>query len=147
MSNNYRIINLVNGLNIVGNVHFNKEDVVVSYPLEVATKPIADEAGNLVGENMVLRPYLVLTDDREVFIKEISVISTSRLSQNLWESYESMVETVYNKPVTFDGNFYKNSVADIDDLPEDIQDMDKEQLDYLEEQLDKIIDGKGKTYH
>ncbi len=147
MQNNYRIVNLINGLNIVGDVYFDEKDVIISYPLEVAAKPISDDSGNIIGENMVLRPYLVMTDDCDVIIQEISIVSTCSLSERLWESYEQMVETVYKRTISFEGNFYKEKEEEEEELPEDIQKMVKEELDYLDEQLDKIINGKGKIYH
>tara|TARA_S200002703_G_scaffold159199_1_gene171840 strand:- start:283 stop:732 length:450 start_codon:yes stop_codon:yes gene_type:complete len=149
MQNNYRIVNLINGLNIVGNVYFDEKDVIISYPLEVAAKPISDEKGNIIGENMVLRPYLVMTDDSDVIIEKISVISSSSLSERLFESYEQMVENVYNKPISFEGNFFKedNKEDNIEELPEDIQAMNEEELDYLDEQLEKLIGDKKETYH
>lgn len=145
MQNNYRIVNLINGLNIVGNVYVDEEDIIISYPLEVAAKPISDENGNIIGENMVLRPYLVMTDDCDVAIDKVSVVSTSSLSERLFDSYEQMAENVYKKPISFEGNFYKEKSSE--ELPEDIKAMDEEELDYLDEQLEKLISGKEKTYH
>ena len=145
MSHNYKIVNLINGLNIVGDLEYTAEEVVVKYPLEIAAKPINNEAGVLIGEHMVLRPYLVMTDDVEVNIHQISVVAISSLSERLWGSYEDMVENVYLKEISFDGNFIKE---DANELPEDITNMDDEELDYLQEQLDLIANGnKDKTYH
>ena len=94
---------------------------------------------------MVLRPYLVMTDDSDVIIEKISVISSSSLSKRLFESYEQMVESVYNKPISFEGNFFKEDNKE--ELPEDIQAMNEEELDYLDEQLEKLIGDKKETYH
>ena len=146
METNYKIVNLINGLNIVGDVEYTPEEIIVKFPLEVSAKPIMNDDGNLVGEHMVLRPYLVMTDDREVFIDQFSVVSSSSLSERLYSSYEEMVNNVYNKTISLDGNFLqKDDVAD--ELPEEIQEMSKEELDYLEEQLDLIASGKDKTFH
>lgn len=146
METNYKIVNLINGLNIVGDVEYTPEEIIVKFPLEVTAKPIMNDDGNLVGEHMVLRPYLVMTDDREVFIDQFSVVSSSSLSERLYSSYEEMVNNVYNKTISLDGNFLqKDDVAD--ELPEEIQEMSKEELDYLEEQLDLIASGKDKTFH
>lgn len=146
METNYKIVNLINGLNIVGDVVYTPEEIIVKFPLEVTAKPIMNDDGNLVGEHMVLRPYLVMTDDREVFIDQFSVVSSSSLSERLYKSYEEMVSNVYDKTISLDGNFYKNDAVD-DELPEEIQEMSKEELDYLEEQLDLIASGKDKTFH
>lgn len=145
MDKNYRIINLINGLNLVGDLTYTPEEIIINFPLEVVAKPIMDDNNKLVGEHMVLRPYLVMTDDREVMIHQMSVISVSSLSERLHLSYEQMVENVYNKPIAFDGNFYQEDNPD--ELPEEIQEMSKEELDYLEEQLDLIASGKDKVFH
>ncbi len=147
METNYKIVNLINGLNIVGDVEYTPEEIIVKFPLEVTAKPIMNDDGNLVGEHMVLRPYLVMTDDREVFIDQFSVVSSCSLSERLYKSYEEMVSNVYDKTISLDGNFYKNDDAVDDELPEEIQEMSKEELDYLEEQLDLIASGKDKTFH
>lgn len=146
METNYKILNLINGLNIVGDVEYTAEEVVVKFPLEVTAKPIMNDDGNLVGEHMVLRPYLVMTDDREVCIDQFSVVSSCTLSQRLYKSYEEMVSNVYNKEITLDGNFFQKEKT-ADELPQEIQEMTKEELDYLEEQLDLIASGKDKTFH
>jgi hypothetical protein len=147
LETNYKIVNLINGLNIVGDVEYTPEEIIVKFPLEVTAKPIMNDDGNLVGEHMVLRPYLVMTDDREVFIDQFSVVSSCSLSERLYKSYEEMVSNVYDKTISLDGNFYKNDDAVDDELPEEIQEMSKEELDYLEEQLDLIASGKDKTFH
>lgn len=148
METNYKIVNLINGLNIVGDVEYTPEEIIVKFPLEVTAKPIMNDDGNLVGEHMVLRPYLVMTDDREVFIDQFSVVSSSSLSERLYSSYEEMVNNVYNKTISLDGTFLQKDKDDAaDELPEEIQEMSKEELDYLEEQLDLIASGKDKTFH
>tara|TARA_Y100000385_G_C12851333_1_gene533229 strand:+ start:327 stop:767 length:441 start_codon:yes stop_codon:yes gene_type:complete len=146
LETNYKIVNLINGLNIVGDVEYTPEEIIIKFPLEVTAKPIMNDDGNLVGEHMVLRPYLVMTDDREVLIDQFSVISSCSLSERLYKSYEEMVSNVYDKTISLDGNFYKkDGVAD--ELPEEIQEMSKEELEYLEEQLDLIASVKDKTLH
>jgi len=148
LETNYKIVNLINGLNIVGDVEYTPEEIIVKFPLEVTAKPIMNDDGNLVGEHMVLRPYLVMTDDREVFIDQFSVVSSSSLSERLYSSYEEMVNNVYNKTISLDGTFLQKDKDDAaDELPEEIQEMSKEELDYLEEQLDLIASGKDKTFH
>lgn len=144
MDKNYKIINLINGTNLVGNLIYTPEDIIIEFPLEVTSKPINDDDGKLVGEHMVLRPYLVMTDDREVTIHQMSVISILTLSDRLHRSYEEMVENVYSKSIPLAGSFLNKEE---EELPEEIQEMSKEELDYLEEQLDLIASGKDKVFH
>jgi hypothetical protein len=138
METNYKVIKLLNGTIVVGNALFSPEDILIQYPLEVYTKPVHDESGKLVGEQMVLRPCLVMTKESEVVIDTYNVLYSSDLDDRLYESYEQMVKTVYKKKVYFEGNFYKD-----EDIKEDLT---VEEAEYMKEVLDGLLD-KDKTYH
>jgi hypothetical protein len=139
---NYNIVQLVNGLSLVGDIEFTSDSIVIKFPLEITAKPVTDNDGKIIGEHMVLRPYLVMTDDREVVIDQFNVICFNRLSQRLHSSYEEMVENVYGKSVSFEGNFLKD-----DPKAKELEDLDFDELEYLTEQLDLLIDGKDKIVH
>ena len=142
MEINYNIVQLVNGLSLVGDIEFTSDSIVIKFPLEITAKPVTDNDGKIIGEHMVLRPYLVMTDDREVVIDQFNVICFNRLSQRLHSSYEEMVENVYGKSVSFEGNFLKD-----DPKAKELEDLDFDELEYLTEQLDLLIDGKDKIVH
>ena len=142
MEINYNIVQLVNGLSLVGDIEFTSDSIVIKFPLEITAKPVTDNDGKIIGEHMVLRPYLVMTDDREVVIDQFNVICFNRLSQRLYSSYEEMVENVYGKPVSFEGNFLKD-----DPEAKKLEDLEFDELEYLTEQLDLLIDGKDKIVH
>ena len=142
MEINYNIVQLVNGLSLVGDIEFTSDSIVIKFPLEITAKPVTDNDGKIIGEHMVLRPYLVMTDDREVVIDQFNVICFNRLSQRLHSSYEEMVENVYGKSVSFEGNFLKD-----DPEAKKLEDLDFDELEYLTEQLDLLIDGKDKIVH
>jgi hypothetical protein len=139
---NYNIVQLVNGISLVGDIEFTPDSIVIKFPLEITAKPVTDDAGKIIGEHMVLRPYLVMTDDREVVIDQFNVICFNRLSERLYSSYEEMVENVYGKPVSFEGDFFKD-----DPEAKELEDLDSDELEYLTEQLDLLIDGKDKIVH
>jgi hypothetical protein len=138
METNYKVIKLLNGTIVVGNVLFTPEDILIQYPLEVYTKPVHDESGKLVGEQMVLRPCLVMTRESEVVIDTYNVLYSSNLDDRLYESYEQMVKTVYKKKIYFEGNFYKDEGIK--------EDLTVEEAEYMKEVLDGLLD-KDKTYH
>ena len=142
METNYHIVQVSNGLSLVGDIEFTVDSIVIKFPLEVTAKPVNDDNGKIIGEHMVLRPYLVMTDDREVVIDQYNVICFNRLSERLYSSYEEMVENVYGKPVSFEGNFLKE-----DPKAKELEDLDLDELEYLTEQLDLLIDGKDKIVH
>ena len=142
METNYHIVQVSNGLSLVGDIEFTVDSIVIKFPLEVTAKPVNDDNGKIIGEHMVLRPYLVMTDDREVVIDQYNVICFNRLSERLYSSYEEMVENVYGKPVSFEGNFLKE-----DPKAKELEDLDYDELEYLTEQLDLLIDGKDKIVH
>lgn len=142
METNYHIVQVSNGLSLVGDIEFTVDSIVIKFPLEVTAKPVNDDNGKIIGEHMVLRPYLVMTDDREVVIDQYNVICFNRLSERLYSSYEEMVENVYGKPVSFEGNFLKE-----DPKAKELEDLDLDELEYLSEQLDLLIDDKDKIVH
>ena len=142
MEINYNIVQLVNGLSLVGDIEFTPDSIVIKFPLEITAKPVTDDNGKIIGEHMVLRPYLVMTDDREVVIDQFNVICFNRLSERLYSSYEEMVENVYGKAVSFEGDFLKD-----DPKAKELEDLDFDELEYLTEQLDLLIDGKDKIVH
>ena len=142
METNYHIVQVSNGLSLVGDIEFTVDSIVIKFPLEVTAKPVNDDNGKIIGEHMVLRPYLVMTDDREVVIDQYNVICFNRLSERLYSSYEEMVENVYGKPVSFEGNFLKE-----DPKAKELEDLDYDELEDLTEQLDLLIDGKDKIVH
>jgi len=139
---NYNIVQLVNGLSLVGDIEFTADSIVIKFPLEITAKPVTDDNGKIIGEHMVLRPYLVMTDDREVVIDQFNVICFNRLSERLYSSYEEMVENVYGKTVSFEGDFLKD-----DPEAKELEDLEFDELEYLTEQLDLLIDGKDKIVH
>ena len=134
MEVNYKVINLINGLNLVGDVEYTPDSIIIKLPLEVTAKPVNDNEGKLIGEHMVLRPYLIMTDDEEVTIDQFNVLSSFSLSERLHSSYEQMVNTVYNKEISFDGNFLS------EEKPKEIEDLSKEEADRLLDQVNNMID-------
>ena len=134
MEVNYKVINLINGLNLVGDVEYTPDSIVIKLPLEVTAKPVNDNEGKLIGEHMVLRPYLIMTDDEEVTIDQFNVLSSFSLSERLHSSYEQMVNTVYNKEISFEGNFLS------EEKPKEIEDLSKEEADKLLDQVNNMID-------
>ena len=142
METNYHIVQVSNGLSLVGDIEFTVDSIVIKFPLEVTAKPVNDDNGKIIGEHMVLRPYLVMTDDREVVIDQYNVICFNRLSERLYSSYEEMVETVYGKPVYFEGNFLSKDAE-----AKEIEDLSVEEAEYLKEQLENFISDDKETVH
>ena len=142
METNYHIVQVSNGLSLVGDIEFTVDSIVIKFPLEVTAKPVNDDNGKIIGEHMVLRPYLVMTDDREVVIDQYNVICFNRLSERLYSSYEEMVENVYGKPVSFEGNFLSKDAE-----AKEIEDLSVEEAEYLKEQLENFISDDKETVH
>ena len=133
MDNNYQVIRLINGTTIVGDIITSSDEFIIQYPLEVHFKPVMNSEGKLTGEQMTLRPYLILTRETEICIDPYNVMTCNPLDERLNFSYEEMVSTAYKKNINFEGNFYKedHSVKSSDDLSEN-------ELDYLKDLLDKL---------
>lgn len=144
METNYYIVQLSNRMSLVGDLEYTAEGIVLKFPLEVTAKPVNDDNGKIIGEHMVLRPFLVMTDDREVVIDMFNVVCLNSLSVRLHSSYEEMVENVYGKPVSFNGNFYKEEK---DSEAKEIEDLSVEEAEYLKEQLQNFISDDEGTLH
>jgi hypothetical protein len=138
MDSNYNVIKLTNGVTLVGNVLFAPEDILVHYPLEVYSKPVIDATGKIIGEQMVLRPYLIMTQDYEVIIDTYNVLCSSILDPRLHHSYEEMVSKVYSTNIRYNGGFYKEAEVQ--------EEITKEQAEYMQEILDNML-GKDKIIH
>ena len=127
METNYHILHLVNGQTLVGDLEYTVEAIMLKFPIEVTSITITDEEGKVMGEHMVLRPFLIMTDDRELLIDQFNVLCCVTLSERLYKSYEDMVEHVYSKKVSFDGDFYsgekKEKEKDIEDAITRFQDF------------------------
>ena len=91
MQNNYKVIKLTNNITVVGETEFTPEDVLIANPLEVYSKPMHDSQGKLVGEQMVLRPLLVMTQNKDIIIDSYNILYTTDLDERLVTTYEEMV--------------------------------------------------------
>lgn len=136
MDNNYQVIKLINGTTIIGDIITSSDEFIIQYPLEVHFKPVMNSEGTLMGEQMTLRPYLILTRETEVCIEPYNIMSCNPLDARLNLSYEEMVSTAYKKNIKFEGNFYKedSNVKSSDELSES-------EIDYLEDLLEKLQSG------
>ena len=136
MDNNYQVIKLNNGTTIIGDIITSSNEFIIQYPLEVHFKPVMDYEGTLIGEQMSLRPYLILTRETEVRIEHYNILSCNPLDTRLNLSYEEMVSTAYKKNIKFEGNFYKE-----DPSIKSSVDLSENELDYLEDLLEKLQSG------
>jgi|SRR5210317_1913664 len=138
MQNNYKVIKLTNNITVVGETEFTPEDVLIANPLEVYSKPMHDSQGKLIGEQMVLRPLLVMTQNTDIVIDTYNILYTTDLDERLVTTYEEMVNTVYNKGMSYDGNAYVSNKE-----PE----YTKEEAEYMKEVLDEMLLKKDKIIH
>ena len=99
-------------------------------------KPVINSQGKLTGEQMTLRPYLILTRETEICIEHYNILSCNPLDARLNLSYEEMVSTAYKKSINFEGNFYKE-----DPSIKSSVDLSENELDYLKDILDKLQSG------
>lgn len=136
--NNYNVVRLINNVTLVGETQFSPEDVVINQPLEVYSKPIHDRTGKVVGEQMVLRPLLVMTGEKEIVLDTYNILFTNKLDDKLIPTYKDMASTVYAGKVSYDGNAYVEE--------EPTEEYTKEEAEYMKEVLDNFLD-KDKTIH
>lgn len=132
MQNNYKVIRLTNNITVVGDTEFTPDDVLIANPLEVYSKPLQNSEGKIIGEQMVLRPLLVMTQDHNVVIDSYNILYTTDLDKRLVATYEEMVNTVYKSGMAYDGNAY---VSNKEPEPE----YTKEEAEYMKEVLDGLV--------
>lgn len=132
------VVRLLNNTIIVGEAVYTPEDILISNPLEVSAKPIHDNNGKIVGEQMVLRPLLIMTAENNVVIDTYNVLYSNVLDEKLIRTYEEMVNTVYSRGLEYDGNAFINE--------EESEEYTKEEAEYMKEVLDGLLD-KDKTFH
>lgn len=142
MQNNYQVLNLTNGLTLVGDVEWSVDSAIVTFPLEVSSKAITDDAGKVVGEHMMLKPYLVMTDEIDVVIDQYNIISSNKLAERLVQSYEDMVSTVYESSRSYGGCFLKKELDDnaSEEIIDEIQKMTAEEAKQTKDKVDQILD-------
>jgi VIT1/CCC1 family predicted Fe2+/Mn2+ transporter len=138
MSSSYQILNLVNGLTLVGDVEWSTECATIRYPLEVTANSIANEEGRIVGEHMVLKPYLVMSEETDVSIDQLHILTSCTLAERLAASYEDMVSSVYFSSKEFSGEFLHNE--NVEEIEDDITNMSVEDRTRLKEQVDNLIE-------
>lgn len=138
MQHNYKLLRLTNNTTIVGDFVFSPESVLIAYPLEIYSKPISNSEGKVVGEQMVLRPLLIMTNDTDVVIDTYNILFINELDARLIPTYEEMVKNVYKNSVSYDGSAYVTK--------EEEDDYTEEEAEYLREALASILDN-DKTYH
>lgn len=138
MQHNYKLLRLINNTTIVGDFVFSPESVLIAYPLEIYSKPISNSEGKIIGEQMVLRPLLVMTNDTDVVIDTYNILFINELDARLIPTYEEMVRNVYKNSVSYDGSAYVTK--------EEEDDYTEEEAEYLREALASILDN-DKTYH
>ena len=135
--NRYQVVRLLNNVTLVGEIEFTPENILVANPLEVYSKPIHNDSGKCVGEQMVLRPFLVMTDEKDVVIDTYNVLFCNNLDERLIPTYEHMVKNVYGGTLSYDGTAY---------VEEEKEEYTKEEAEYMKEVLDNFLD-KDKTLH
>lgn len=138
MSSSYQILNLVNGLTLVGDVEWSTESAIIHYPLEVTANSITNEEGKIVGEHMVLKPYLVMSEETDVSIDQLHILTSCTLAKRLTSSYEDMVNSVYFSDKEFSGEFLQNE--NVEEIDDDISNMSVEDRTKLKEQVDNLLD-------
>lgn len=137
MTSNYQVLKLVNGITIVGDIIIADGDVVIQHPLEIYSKPAMDANNKIIGEHMVLKPYLIMTEDVDVVIASYNILATNRLDERLYRSYEDMVKNVFKKSIVYDGGFFK------EEKQKDINEYTVEEAKHLREIVNNLILNKG----
>jgi len=135
MDSEYQVLKLVNGITLVGNVSADPLDIIVREPLELLTKPIMKE-DTCIGERVVLRAFLVMTDDTFIVLDRFNILTSNRLSEKLIPAYLDMVKRVYTNETEYDGSFLDGVDEPLSDA---LKGMSDDEKTYVNSMLDNII--------
>lgn len=136
--NNYSVVRLVNGTVLVGDAVVAPEDVLLTFPLEIHCKPVTDDTGKLIGEQILLRPCLVMTQETDVVIDTYNVLYINRMDNRLVDTYEDMVKSVYKHTMNYSVVTAKEKEENV------VEDMSEEEREYLKEYLNNMLNKPGK---
>lgn len=135
MDSEYQVLKLVNGITLVGNVSAGEYEIIVREPLELLTKPIMKE-DICIGERVVLRSFLVMTDDTFIVLDRCNILTSNRLSEKLIPAYLDMVKRVYTNETEYDGSFLDGVDEPLSDA---LKGMSDDEKTYVNSMLDNII--------
>ena len=135
MDSEYQVLKLVNGITLVGNVSAGEYEIIVREPLELLTKPIMKE-DICIGERVVLRSFLVMTDDTFIVLDRVNILTSNRLSEKLIPAYLDMVKRVYTNETEYDGSFLDGVDEPLSDA---LKGMSDDEKTYVNSMLDNII--------
>jgi hypothetical protein len=138
MDKNYRILKLVSGITIVGDIDFINNVIIVKQPLEVVSRVLSKE-GKYVGEQMNFRPFMIMTDEDSVTIDSYNLLVDFSLSTRLHKSYSEMVDMVYKKEITYDGSFISKKEALDKEVQKELEGLSDTTIKELEEFLEEFL--------
>lgn len=141
MVNNYKIIHLVNGTTLVGDVIHTPDEIIIRYPLEVVTRPIKDPHNQtkLIGEAINLRPFIWMSDDIDIAIDTFNVLTEISLAPSHYENYEAMVMSSYKTSIRYSGvNEYDLNEPSDEELQE-IENLSEQERTELQNFLNRVL--------
>ena len=96
------ILKLMDGTTIVGRLTQDGDLVEIEHPIELVSN--IQPVGNILGEQVSLRPYVAIAQEHIFTIERYNVINISTLQENFVEGYERMVENIYFREQQWEGD-------------------------------------------
>ena len=93
MSEEIRILKLMDGSTIVGRVYNDGDTVDIEHPIELVSELMP--LGTRLGEQINLRPWVAIAQEHIFTIDRINIITMGYLQQAFVEGYEKIVEQIY----------------------------------------------------
>lgn len=114
---NIKIVKLINNTTLIGIVEESEENILISYPMEITSQPVPNSQG--LGEVNMIRPYMTMTDEREIIIDKLNVVTYYLLSEHFFKSYNSLVEQCYFSETDYSGSFIDDTEEENEELFEE----------------------------
>ena len=96
------ILKLMDGTTIVGRLTQDGDLVEIEHPIELVSN--ITPVGNILGEQVSLRPYVAIAQEHIFTIERYNVINISTLQENFVDGYERMVENIYFREQQWEGD-------------------------------------------
>ena len=114
MSENIRILKLMDGSTIVGRVTTVGDTIEIEHPIELVSDILP--VGSRLGEQINLRPWVAIAQEQIFTIDRINIITMGYLQQAFVEGYEKIVDQIYFTEPEWEGPMALEDMEPEEDL-------------------------------
>tara|TARA_B100000427_G_C15428700_1_gene559734 strand:- start:457 stop:882 length:426 start_codon:yes stop_codon:yes gene_type:complete len=134
------IIKLRDGSTLVGKITEGENTVEIEHPIELVPGLALPGLGNIIGEQIHLKPWIAIAEDDIFTIERRDIITRASLNNRFIPGYKQMVQQIYHSEQRWGGDFIEEGERGLPELiPDDKLDLD---ADLLTELADAVLNKK-----